>query len=115
MKRWLYGIAAAACIIVLFLRFVPSGQVMAAQLKEQAGFAIYVDSDSFEMTEEEDSDIIRGKRIVYTREDAVRDNAALLAGLPQEEKEQKIREIVEERQAFYDSFPVGEMRITLTK
>lgn len=165
-KRWLYGIAAAACIIVLFLRFVPAGQVMAVQLKEQAerlleelfppkdislqlegmeeevpheaygelpketegfsedtkkvsgqsadqaGFAIYVDSDSFEMTEEEDSDIIRGKRIVYTREDAVRDNAALLAGLTQEEKEQKIREIVEERQAFYDSFPTGEIRIT---
>lgn len=148
-KRLLYGIAAAACIIVLFLRFVPVGQVMAAQLKEQAerlleelfppkdislqlegmeeevpheaygelqnetvGFAIYVDSDSFEMTEEEDSDIIREKRIVYTREDAIRDNAALFAGLPQEDKEQKIREIVEERQAFYDSFPTGEIRIT---
>lgn len=165
-KRWLYGIAAAACIIVLFIRFVPAGQVMAAQLKEQAerlleelfppkdislrlegmeeevpheaygelpketegfsedtekvsgqsadqaGFAIYVDSDSFEMTEEEDCHVIRGKRIVYTREDAIRDNTALLAGLTQEEKEQKIREIVEERQAFYDSFPTGEIRIT---
>lgn len=165
-KRWLYGIAAAACIIVLFIKFVPAGQVMAAQLKEQAerlleelfppkdislqlegmeeevpheaygelpkvtegfskdtekvleqsenqaGFAIYVDSDSFEMTEEEDCHVIRGKRIVYTREDAIRDNAALLAGLPQEEKEQKIREIVEEKQAFYDSFPTGEIRIT---
>lgn len=148
-KRWLYGIAAAACIIVLFIRFVPVGQVMAAQLKEQAerlleelfppkdislqpegmeeevpheaygelqnetvGFSIYVDEDSFETAKEEGCHVIRGKRIVYTREDAIRDNAALFAGLPQEEKEQKIREIVEERQAFYDDFPTGEIRIT---
>lgn len=165
-KRVLFGVAAAVCIVILFVRFVPAGQVMAAQIREhverlledlfppkeipltfegmeekishgvygklpketdgfpeeteeasdqsadQAGFAIYVDSDSFEMTKEEDSHVIRGKRIVYTRKDAIRDNAALLAGLTEEEKEQKIREIVKERQAFYDSFSTGEIRIT---
>ncbi len=148
-KRVLFGVAAAACIVILFVRFVPAGQVMAAQIREHVerlledlfppkeipltfegmeekiphevygelpketdGFAIYVDPDSFEITEEEDSHVIRGKRIVYTREDAIRDNEALLAGLTEEEKEQKIREIVKERQAFYDSFSTGEIRIT---
>lgn len=165
-KRVFYAIVAAACIVVLFIRFVPAGQVMAAQIREhverlleelfppkdiplqvegieentthevygelpeetkefpgktkgeagkgadKAGFAIYVDLDSFETAEEEDCYIIRGKRIVYTRQDAIRDNAMLLEGLSEEEKEQKIREIMEQRQAFYDSFPTEEIRIT---
>lgn len=165
-KRVFYAIVAAACIVVLFIRFVPAGQVMAAQIREhverlleelfppkdiplqvegigentphevygelpeetkeiqgetkgeagkgadKAGFAIYVDLDSFETAEEEDSYIIRGKRIIYTRQDAIRDNAMLLEGLSEEEKEQKIREIIEQRQAFYDSFPTEEIRIT---
>ncbi len=164
-KRMFYGIVAAACMVVLFMRFVPAGQVMAAQIREnierlveelfppkviplslegmeenvlhevygelpkeaedfsretedvsgenadKAGFAIYVDTSSFELTEEEDCHIIRGKRTIYTREDAIRDNAALLAGLPEEELEQKIKEIVERTQEFYDNFPVGEIRI----
>lgn len=33
-KRVFYGIAAAACMVVLFLRFVPAGQVIAAQIRE---------------------------------------------------------------------------------
>lgn len=165
-KRVFYAIVAAACIVVLFIRFVPAGQVMAAQIREhverlleelfppkdiplqvegieentthevygelpeetkefqgetkgeagegadKAGFAIYVDLDSFETAEEEDCYIIRGKRIIYTRQDAIRDNAMLLEGLSEEEKEQKIREIMEQRQAFYDSFPTEEIRIT---
>lgn len=165
-KRVLYGSLAAACMVVLFMRFVPAGQVMAAQIREQverlleelfppkdirltvegmeekvpheiygelpkgaeeftketeavlgesagkAGFAIYVDMDSFETAEEEDCYIIRGKRIVYTRQDAIRDNATLLEGLPEEEAEQKIREIVEKTQEFYDNFHTGEIRIT---
>lgn len=150
-KRVLYVSVAAACILVLFMRFVPAGQVMAAQIREQverlleelfppkdlsmivegikenntheaygelpeeaqeAGFAIYVDMDSYERTQEADCHIIRGKRIIYTREDAIRDNAVLLADLPEEEKEQKIQEIVENTQAFYDNFPIDEIRIT---
>lgn len=164
-KRVFYGIATVACMVVLFMRFVPAGQVMAAQIKEcaerlleelfppkviplslegmeenvsheiygelpkdaedfssetekalgenadKAGFAIYVDISSFELTEEEDCHIIRGKRTIYTREDAIRDNAALLAGLEEEELEQKIKEIMERTQEFYDNFSVGEIRI----
>lgn len=68
--------------------------------------------DSYEGAEETDCHIIREKRIIYTRQDAIRDNVALLEDLPAEEKEQKIREIMEERQAFYDNFPAGEIRIT---
>ncbi|MBD5523802.1 MAG: hypothetical protein HDR04_05170 [Lachnospiraceae bacterium] len=165
-KRVFYAGVAAACIVVLFMRFVPAGQVMAAQIREhverlleelfppkgipltfegmeeniphevygelpkeaeefsreteevsgksadKAGFAIYVDMDSYETAEEEDCYIIRGKRIVYTKQDAIRDNAMLLADLPEEEREQKIREIVEKTQEFYDNFPIGEIRIT---
>ena len=150
-KRVLYVSVAAACILVLFMRFVPAGQVMAAQIREhvehlleelfppkdlslivegikenisheaygelpeeaqEAGFAIYVDTDFYEMTQEADCHIIRGKRMIYTREDAIRDNAVLLADLPEKEKKQKIQEIVENTQAFYDKFPTGEIRIT---
>lgn len=165
-KRVFFGCVAAACMVVLFMSFVPVGQVMATQIKErverlleelfppkditltlegieediphevygelpkeaeefsremeeaseesaeQAGFAIYVDRDSFETTEEEDCYIIRGKRIVYTRQDAIRDNEMLLAGLSEEEVEQKIQEIVEKTQEFYDNFPMDEIRIT---
>lgn len=193
-KRVFYVSVAAACMIVLFMRFVPMGQVMAAQIREHvehlleelfppkdisltvegmeeitlhevygelpaedkkgpgeteevsgnaeevpadteiipedaeivsenaevisvesadtAGFAIYVDRNSYEVTEEDDCHIIRGKHIQYTRQDAIRDNELLLADLPEEEQEQKIREIMEDRQAFYDSFPVDEIRIT---
>ncbi|MDE7253711.1 MAG: hypothetical protein K2O32_12305 [Acetatifactor sp.] len=164
--RVFFGCVVAACMVVLFMRFVPAGQVMATQIKErverlleelfppkdipltlegmeedvphevygelpkeeekypremeeasgesaeQAGFAIYVDRDSFETTEEEDCHIIRGKRIVYTREDAIRDNEMLLAGLSEEEMEQKIQEIVEKTQEFYDNLLTEEIRIT---
>lgn len=68
--------------------------------------------DSFELIEDDDCHIIRGKRIIYTRQDAIRDNAMLLEGLPEEEAEQKIQEIVEKTQEFYDNFPIGEIRIT---
>lgn len=155
-KRVFYGIVAVACIFVLFMRFVPAGQAMAAQIKEnierlleemfppkdipltlegmeeqvphevygelpkeeasrknidKAGFAIYIDMDSFETAKEEECYIIRGKRIVYTRQDAIRNNEALLASLPEEEVEQKIQEIVESAQEFYGNFPTGEIRI----
>ena len=150
-KRVLYVSVAAACILVLFMRFVPAGQVMAAQIREhvehlleelfppkdlslivegikenisneaygelpeeaqEAGFAIYVDTDSYEMTQEADCHIIRGKRMIYTREDAIRNNEMLLADLSEEEAEQKIQEIVEKTQEFYDNLPTEEIRIT---
>ena len=144
-KRVFYISVAAACMVVLLMRFVPVGQVMAAQIRKQverlleelfppkdipmtfegmeenipheiygelsteteefpketeeisrenvdkAGFAIYVDMDSFETTEEAECHIIRGKPIVYTREDAIRNNEMLLADLSEEEAEQKIQ------------------------
>lgn len=165
-KRVFYISVAAACMVVLFMRFVPAGQVMAAQIREQverlleelflpkdipmtfegmeenipheiygelsketeefpeeteeisrenvdkAGFAIYVDMDSFETTEEEECHIIRRKPIVYTREDAIRNNEMLLADLSEEEAEQKIQEIVEKTQEFYDNLLTEEIRIT---
>ncbi|MCM1088428.1 MAG: hypothetical protein NC419_09740 [Muribaculaceae bacterium] len=167
-KGVFYGIAAA-CVVVLFMRFVPAGQVMASQIRERAeclleelfppkdisltlegmeeniphevygklpeemgkfpketeevpgestdkaGFAIYVDTNLFELIEEEDYYLIREKRIIYTRQDAIRDNAMLLADLPEEEVEQKIQEIVEKTQEFYDNFPTGEIRVMQTQ
>lgn len=165
-KRVFYISVAAACMVVLFMRFVPAGQVIAAQIRERvvrlleelfppknipitfegmeenipheiygelsketeefpeemeeilrenvdkAGFAIYVDMDSFETAEEEECHIIRGKPIVYTREDAIRNNEMLLADLSEEEAEQKIQEIVEKTQEFYDNLLTEEIRIT---
>lgn len=158
-KSVFYGSVTAACVIVLFMRFVPAGQAMASQIREhverlleelfppkdisltiegveenltyevygelpkeaeefseecadKAGFAIYIDRDSHELTKAEDCYTIRGKRIIYTRQDAIKDNEMLLADLPEDEKEQKIRKIMEERQAFYDNFSTGEIRIT---
>lgn len=46
---------------------------VAGENAEKAGFAIYVDTSSFELTEEEGCHMIRGKRTIYTREDAGRD------------------------------------------
>lgn len=144
IKIVLCGAAAAACLMVLFMFFVPAGQVVAAQIKESIAdwleqlfpprelpvrpegeeetvphealysgrFAIYFDPDSFEAAEEGDRYVIRQKRIVYTREEAVSGMGALLGGLSEEEAERKIQERMEEAQAFYDSLPVCEIRIT---
>ncbi|MCM1111667.1 MAG: hypothetical protein NC399_00280 [Muribaculum sp.] len=160
-RKALCGIAAAACLVILFMTFVPAGQAMAAQIREsieylleqwfppkeipvhpegeqenitheiygdlpepsesmaqetervpEAGFAIYIDPEMFETATEGEDYLIRQKRFIYTREDAVTDIPTLLAGLSEEEAERKILERMEEMQNFYDSMPICEIRIT---
>jgi hypothetical protein len=83
-----------------------------AERISEAGFAVYVDPELFETAEEGEAYVIRQKRFVYTREDAVKDIPALLEGLSEEEAERKLQKRVEEMQSFYDSTPIGELRIT---
>ncbi|MCM1101116.1 MAG: hypothetical protein NC398_07000 [Acetatifactor muris] len=77
-----------------------------------AGFAIYVDPERFETVEEGEDYLIREKRFIYTREDAINDIPMLLEGLSDEEAEYMIQERMEEMQDFYDSMPGCEIRIT---
>lgn len=77
-----------------------------------SGFAIYIDPDIFETVEEGEDYLIREKRFIYTREDAINDIPMLLEGLSEEEAECKIQERMEEMQNFYDSMPVCEIHIT---
>lgn len=77
-----------------------------------AGFAIYFDPEIFEAVEEGEDYLIREKRIIYTREDAINDIPTLLEGLSEEEAERKIQERMEEMQNFYDSMPICEIHIT---
>jgi hypothetical protein len=77
-----------------------------------AGFSIYFDPEIFETVEEREDYVIRQKRFLYTREDAINDIPTLLEGLSEEEAERKIQERMEEMQKFYDSMPNCEIRIT---
>lgn len=77
-----------------------------------AGFAIYIDPEIFETATEGEDYLIRQKRLIYTREDALNDIPTLLEGLSAEEAERKIWERMEEMQDFYDSMPTCEIRIT---
>lgn len=161
IRKIFYGIAVAACMVVLFMTFVPAGRAMAARIRESieylleqwfppkeipvhpegeqenitheiygglpeqsesmaqetestliAGFAIYVDPEIFETVEEGEDYLIREKRFIYTREDAINDIPTLLEGLSAEEAERKIQERMEEMQNFYDSMPICEIHIT---
>jgi hypothetical protein len=161
IRKAFYRVAAAACLVVLFLAFTPAGQAMAAQIREsieylmeqwfppkeipvhpegeeenitheiygdlpeqsesipqetesisEAGFAIYFDSERFEAVDEGEDYVIRQKRFIYTKEDAVNDIPTLLDGLSEEEAERKIQKRMEEMQSFYDSIPICEIHIT---
>jgi hypothetical protein len=78
----------------------------------EAGFAIYFDPEIFETVEDGEDYVIRQKRFIYTRENAINDIPTLLDGLSEEEAERKIQERMEEMQRFYDSVPICEIRIT---
>lgn len=77
-----------------------------------AGFAIYIDPEIFETVDDGEDYLIREKRFIYTREDAVNDIQTLLEGLSEEEAKCKIQERMEEMQNFYDSMPICEIHIT---
>lgn len=75
------------------------------------GFALYYDPDRYEMTEEKGKTYIRSIPVVLTREEIQANYSALLEGLPTEEAEKKIDELLAQQEAFYASLPVCELEI----
>ena len=75
------------------------------------GFVMYVDTESYVMTEENGTYYVRQIPIEYDRE-AIRDQqAALLEGLSPEEQESAIDERIQELKDFYASLPANEIEI----
>ncbi|MBO5340912.1 MAG: hypothetical protein J6A62_07945 [Oscillospiraceae bacterium] len=79
--------------------------------EDSPGFAIYVDEDRYEMTEENGVFFIRPKKSSLSREDVRQNNSALLEGLTVEEQEAFIDDRLEEQKAFYAALPPCEMEI----
>lgn len=79
--------------------------------EESPGFVMYVDTESYVMTEENGAYYVRQIPIEYDRE-AIRDQqAALLEGLSPEEQEAAIDERIQELKDFYASLPANEIEI----
>lgn len=78
---------------------------------EQPGFALYVDTASYEMTQDNGVSYIRPKPVQYDREDIRSQQAALLEGLSPEEQEQAIDQRIRELQEFYQTLPSCEIEI----
>ena len=79
--------------------------------EDAPGFAIYVDEDGYEMTEENGVFVIRPKKSSLSREDVRQNNSALLEGLTVEEQEAFIDDRLAKQEAFYAALPPCEMEI----
>ena len=78
---------------------------------ESPGFVMYVDTESYVMTEENGVYYVRQKPIEYDREEIRRQQAALLEGLSPEEQEEAIDARIQELEDFYASLPANEIEI----
>lgn len=79
--------------------------------EESPGFVMYVDTENYVMTQENDAFYVRQIPIEYDRE-AIRDQqAALLEGLSPEEQEAAIDARIQELKVFYASLPANEIEI----
>ena len=79
--------------------------------EDTPGFAMYVDTESYVMTEENGIYYVRHIPIEYNRE-LIRDQqAALLEGLSPEEQEAAIDARIQELKEFYASLPANEIEI----
>ena len=75
------------------------------------GFVMYVDTESYIMTEENGVYYVRQIPIEYDREEIRDQQAALLEGLSPEEQESAIDERIQELKDFYASLPANEIEI----
>ncbi len=75
------------------------------------GFAIYVDTSLYTMTQEGESWFIRPIPIPYDREEIRRQESARLEGLSPEAQEELINQRIAELEAFYASLPPVEIEI----
>ena len=76
------------------------------------GFALYVDSESYVMTEENGVTYVRPMISLPTREEVRQNNRTLLEGLSPEEAESEVDRLLAEQEAFYANLPVCEIEIT---
>ena len=79
--------------------------------EESPGFVMYVDTESYVMTEENGAYYVRQIPIEYDREEIRDQQAALLEGLSPEEQESAIDERIQELKDFYASLPANEIEI----
>lgn len=79
--------------------------------EESPGFVMYVDTESYVMTEENGAYYVRQIPIEYDRVSIRDQQAALLEGLSPEEQEAAIDERIQELQNFYASLPANEIEI----
>ena len=79
--------------------------------EDTPGFAMYVDTESYVMTEENGIYYVRQIPIEYDRESIRDQQAALLEGLSPEEQEAAIDARIQELKEFYASLPANEIEI----
>ena len=79
--------------------------------EESPGFVMYVDTESYVMTEENDIYYVRQIPIEYDREEIRKQQAALMEGLSPEEQEAAIDARIQELKDFYASLPANEIQI----
>ena len=79
--------------------------------EESPGFVMYVDTESYVMTEENGAYYVRQIPTQYDREEIRDQQAALLEGLSPEEQEAAIDARIQELKDFYASLPANEIEI----
>lgn len=79
--------------------------------EDSPGFVMYVDTESYVMTEENGAYYVRQIPIEYDREEIRKQQAALLEGLSPEAQETAIDERIQELKEFYASLPANEIEI----
>lgn len=79
--------------------------------EDSPGFAMYVDTESYVMTEENGIYYVRQIPIEYDREEIRKQQAALLEGLSPEEQEAAIDERIQELKDFHASLLTNEIEI----
>ena len=79
--------------------------------EDTPGFAMYVDTESYVMTEENGIYYVRQIPIEYDRESIRDQQAALLEGLSREEQKAAIDARIQELKEFYASLPANEIEI----
>ena len=81
-------------------------------VEDSPGFVMYVDTESYVMTEENGTYYVRQIPIEFDREEIRRQQAALLEGLSPEEQEAAIDARIQELNEFYANLPANEIEIT---
>lgn len=85
-----------------------AGQLPEAQVP---GFAIYYDTERYQLTREDGTARLRPLAVLPTRDEIRESSAALLEGLSDEEAEAEIDALLAEQKTAYDVLPMCELEI----